>query len=162
MILTTTSDIIRIVTSTAANIGVQASWADITTSAFTPGRTNTLISSATTTTVVPSPAASTQKQVKTLTIFNTHASLANLVTVQLYDGSNSMTMYTRTLQAGESIQYDGCSWQALTSGGVLVTASAPSYVDIQEYVVGGTFTWTKPTNFVQLLMVSLGLKVTTF
>ena len=111
MILTTTSDIVRVTTSTTADIDVAADWADITTTAFTPGRTGTKISSAATTTVVAAPLASTQRQVKSLIIANVHASTSNVVTVEYYDGTNAHQSYKRTLLAGESIQYDGQTWK---------------------------------------------------
>ncbi len=116
MILTSTSDIIRIVTSSTADIQVQASWADITTTTFAPGRTNTIITSATTTTIVSSPSASTQRQVKTLSIYNAHASTSNTITVQHYDGTTSVSVYKVTLAAGERAQYNGDEWPSSSTG----------------------------------------------
>lgn len=99
MILTSTSDIIRITQTAAVATHVQAGWADITTSAFTPGRTNTIYSSIGTSTIVAAPGASTQRQVKTLLIANRHASTSNTITVEHFDGTNAITVYTRTLLA---------------------------------------------------------------
>jgi hypothetical protein len=107
MNLTSTSDIVRIVTTSTANLDVQASWVDQTTTAFTPGRTNTTISTATTTTVVSSPAASTQRAVTSMKIFNRHASTAQGVTVEHFDGSTSCRVWSGTLAAGEHVEYDG-------------------------------------------------------
>ncbi len=59
IILASTSDLIRVVTSHAATIEVHASFVDLNGTTVTPGRTNTLISTATTTTIVGSPGAST-------------------------------------------------------------------------------------------------------
>lgn len=147
MILSSTSDIIRIVTSSTADIHVQASWADITTSAFTPGRTNTSVTSATTTTIVASPGASTQRQVKSLVIANRHASTSNTVTVQHYDGTTSISLYSRTLLAGESLQYDGNSWQPFNSVGTPVSIATAAPGDIQAFTSAGADVWTKPTSF---------------
>lgn len=124
MILSSTSDIVRIVTTSTADIQVYASWADITTSAFSPDRTNTIITSATTTTVVGSPASSTQRQVKTLSISNRHASTSNTVTVQEYDGTNSISVFKATLAAGESAVYTGTSWIYYDSSGKEVVVSS--------------------------------------
>lgn len=118
MILTSTSDIIRIVTSSTADVHAQTSWADITTTAFTPGRTNTVVTSATTTTIVASPGASTQRQVKTIVLYNAHASTANTVTIQHYDGTTSNTVYKYTLAAAESIEYNGTNWVQFDANGV--------------------------------------------
>lgn len=120
MILSSTSDIIRVVTTSTADIQVNASWADQTTTAFTPGRTNTIITSATTTTIVASPASSTERQVKTLVISNRHASTSNTVTVQHYDGTNAITVIKKTLAAGESIEYTGTQWLTYDSTGAPV------------------------------------------
>ena len=107
MNLTGTSDVLRIVTTSTANLDVQASWVDQTTTAFTPGRTNTAIASATTTTVVASPTASTQRAVTSLKIFNRHASIAQGVTVEHFDGTTSCRVWAGTLAAGEHLEYDG-------------------------------------------------------
>lgn len=104
IILGSTSDIIRIVTADAVNaITVHASWIDNAAGSITPGRTNTSITGATTTTVVGSPAASTYRNVKLLVITNNHASSSNFVTVQHYDGTTSVDLNLVTLLAGESL-----------------------------------------------------------
>lgn len=104
LLLASTSDIIRIVTGSAANIVVHASWVDNLSGAITPGRTNTAaITTATTTTVVAAPAASTQRNVKHLNITNNHASASTQVTVQHYDGTNSEDLMGVTLLAGENL-----------------------------------------------------------
>lgn len=121
MILSSTSDIVRIVTSSTADIHAQASWTDITTTSFTPGRTNTVITSATTTTIVASPGSSTQRQVKTLRLYNAHASTTNTVTVQHYDGTTSNTVFKHDLLAGESVTYDGQNWSVFSSAGIMYT-----------------------------------------
>ena len=99
MFLTSISDILRIVTTTTAPIDVQASWTDITTTTFTPGRTNTKISSATTTTVVDHPIVSTQRQIKDMVITNIDGSNSNVVTIQHFDGTTSVTVLSTTLTA---------------------------------------------------------------
>lgn len=125
MLLTSTSDIIRIVTSAAVDVDIQAGWADQTTTAFTPGRTNTKVTTATTTTIVSAPGASTQRQVKTIVIRNIHATDPNTVTVQHYDGTTSDTVFKRTLAASESIAYDGTKWLTYNStGNQTITTSA--------------------------------------
>lgn len=105
ILLASTSDLLRITTSGTANIDVHASFVDMAGAAFTPGRTNTAISSATTTTVVASPAASTYRTVKTLTIRNRHATTANAVTVIHTDGTTVIELIKITLAAGEVLHY---------------------------------------------------------
>ena len=102
--LTSTSDILRVVTTSAAQIEVHASWVDFDGTVITPGRTNTPhITTATTTTVVASPAAATQRNVKHLNITNDHASLSCVVTVEHSDGTTIIEMMAFTLLPGENM-----------------------------------------------------------
>lgn len=111
ILLASTTDLLRLVTSDTANIDVHASWVDLDTSggAVTPGRKNTTISTATTTTLVPSPGSATvMRSVKTFTITNRHATTANTVSLEHYDGTATVSadMITVVLLAGWSLQYD--------------------------------------------------------
>lgn len=111
LLLTSTSDLLRVITSTAATVDVHASWVDLNGSTVTPGRTNTAISSATTTPVVGSPGSSTARNVKTLTIHNTHATLTTSVNVVHYDGSTAVEVAEATLGPGGSLVWvDGVGW----------------------------------------------------
>lgn len=106
LLLTSTSDIIRVVTASAVTtIAVHASWIDNNAGTITPGRTNTAITGATTTTVVASPAGSTQRNVKLLVISNNHTSSSCFITVQHYDGTTSVDLEAVTLLAQESIVF---------------------------------------------------------
>lgn len=104
LILASTSDIIRVVTSAAADVDVHASWVDNASGTITPGRTNTApITTATTTTIVASPGASTQRNVKQLNITNTHATVSTLTTVQHFDGTTSIDLIDANLLPGENL-----------------------------------------------------------
>jgi hypothetical protein len=112
ILLASTSDLLRVTTSAAVAVDVHASFIDFDASTQTPGRTNTLISTVTTTTVVASPAASTFRTVKTLTIRNRHASTSCDVTVLHTDGTTSVEIVKVTLLAGDALHYDehnGCT-----------------------------------------------------
>jgi len=112
LLLNSTSDLVRVVTSAAANsIDVHASYVDLNGTTVTPGRTNTKITTATTTTVVASPAASTTRNLKGLYITNASAGTSCTVAVQHYDGTNSVEVIEFTLLPGENMGYreDG-SW----------------------------------------------------
>lgn len=106
LLLASTSDLLRIITGSAITIDVHASWADLNGTTVTPGRTNTLITTATTTTVVASPAASTYRTVKTLTARNRHATTSCDVTVVHSDGTNVPELVKVTLSAGDALHYD--------------------------------------------------------
>lgn len=102
--LSSTSDVIRIVTGSAAQIECHASWADLNGTTVTLGRQNTPhITTATTTTVVASPAASTVRNVKHLNITNNHASQSCSITVEHYDGTTAEELIAVTLLSGENM-----------------------------------------------------------
>lgn len=106
LLLASTSDLLRIITSAAITVDVHASWLDLSGSTVTPGRTNTPITTAATSTVVGSPAASTFRTVKTLCVRNRHASTAQDVTIVHTDGTNAMELVKATLSAGDALHYD--------------------------------------------------------
>ena len=104
LLLTSTSDILRVVTGSAAEVDVHASWVDNNAGTITPGRTNTApIVTATTTTIVAAPAGSTQRNVKGVYIHNVSASVATTVTLQHFDGTNSVDLVNCTLQPDEHL-----------------------------------------------------------
>lgn len=111
LLLTSTSDLLKITTSAAGDIQVHASYVDVNGTTITPLRTNTLITTATTTTVVGSPAASTQRNVKGLYVTNNSASISQNVAVLHTDGTNQVELMQFVLLPGENLGYreDG-SW----------------------------------------------------
>lgn len=106
ILLTSNSDKMRVVTTSAANIDVHASYMDYGSSVVTPGRKNTAISSATTTDVVESPAASTNRNVKSINIRNRHASTPCTVTVVHTDGATAVELYKAALGPGAVLRYE--------------------------------------------------------
>jgi hypothetical protein len=116
--LASVSDAVSVVTSAAGSIDVFASWMDNLSTLVTPGNTLTAsITTATTTTVVGSPASSTQRVVRLLVIRNTHASTANDITIQITNGTLTKTLKKETLAAGEAIWVtDGRAVTYLASG----------------------------------------------
>ncbi|MDQ3259040.1 MAG: hypothetical protein M3R15_35115, partial [Acidobacteriota bacterium] len=57
-----------------------------------------------------------------LNVFNTHGSTSNAIEIQHTDGTTVETLWKGTLQAGESVKYDGDDWSFFSSGGVIVTS----------------------------------------
>lgn len=107
--LSSTSDKLRLITSGAADVEVHASWVDLPDSANNsqPGRTNTPnITTATTTDIVASPAASTTRNVKHLNITNDHASQSCIVTVEHTDGTTAVELMSFTLLPGENMIFN--------------------------------------------------------
>jgi len=105
LLLASTSDKLQITTTQAVATDVHASFVDLSGTTVTPGRLNTAISTATTTDVVASPAASTQRTVKSLLVRNKHASTAQVVTVIHTDGTTAVELIKVTLGAGECLHY---------------------------------------------------------
>lgn len=104
LLLASTSDIIRVVTGSAADIEVHASYVDLNGTTATPGRTNTApITTATTTTIVGSPGASTVRNVKAVLVHNTHATVSSTILIQHFDGTNSVDLINCTLLPDEHI-----------------------------------------------------------
>lgn len=112
ILLTSTADVIRVVTGAAANsVDVHASYVDLNGSTVTPGRKNTKITTATTTDVVVSPGAGTSRNLKGLYITNASTGTSVMVGVQHYDGTASVELIEFMLLPGENMGYreDG-SW----------------------------------------------------
>lgn len=104
MILLASTDVMRVVTSAAAQIESHASWVDINGTIVAPGRQNTPhITTATTTTIVPSPGAGTMRNVKHLNITNDHASQSCTVAVEHFDGTTVIELIAFILLPGENM-----------------------------------------------------------
>jgi hypothetical protein len=105
LILASATDLIQVMTGSAGQIDVHASWMDNVSGAVGPGRTNTpSITTAATTTVLGSPAAGTQRNLKTLHIRNRGAN-PNDITVFHTDGTTPVSLQKVTLLAGATLQY---------------------------------------------------------
>jgi hypothetical protein len=123
LLLTGTSDLVQVVTSATGGSGygveVHSSWVDHAAGTITPARTNTAaITTATTTTVVGSPAGSTQRNVRFLSIRNDHATDSCVVEVRHTDGTTAITLWKGTLPAGESVVLDQAGvWYRLDATG---------------------------------------------
>lgn len=112
LLLTSTSDLVRLVTSAAANsIDVHVSWMDVNGTTITPGRQNTRITTATTTTIAPSPGAGTTRNIKAIYATNNSAGTSCTVAVEHTDGTTVVELMQFILLPGENLGYreDG-SW----------------------------------------------------
>lgn len=112
ILLKATTETLELTTTSTADIDYSISYADITTTTFSPSTTEGKITTSTTTTILSAPAASTQRQIKLITIRNRHASASNTILVKK---DISATEYyltgSITLLAGEMAQYiDSTGW----------------------------------------------------
>ena len=80
-------------------------WADNTASAFTPGNADGVFNSGTAVTAVAAPAASTQRMVKNITIYNNDTAQITF-TIQLNDNSTIRIIKVQSLAAGDSFNFD--------------------------------------------------------
>ncbi len=146
IILDGANDVLRLVTTSVANLDVVAGFASYASGTVTPGKQATTIASATTTTVVSAPGASTQRTVRFLTVRNRHATTANTVTLQLFNGTTAFEVYKVTLAAGEAFTYDEANgWQYLSALGLPKTSettgsSAPAVSTINLVVLASDVT----------------------
>ena len=109
--LADTNDRLRVVTSAAVTTDVVASFSDLSGTTVTPGKQLTAITTATTTTVVTEPGASTVRRVHTLFVRNKHASTPVDVTVLYQDNATDYEIHKATLLAGEMLEYvEGLGW----------------------------------------------------
>jgi hypothetical protein len=138
-----TADKIELVTSAAVTVDVHASYVDHTTSTdnVVAGRTNTAVTTATTTTIVAGPASGDIRNVKTLHIRNKHASTSVDVTVQVDQGGTDYELFKVTLAAGNTLEFvEGVGFfvvsttTAVTSTNKSTTSQAFSTTD--AYIVG--------------------------
>jgi hypothetical protein len=114
-----TDHTLEVTTSAAVAVDVSVSYVDHTVTGGTLGGQDTLISTATTTTVLAAPAASTQRQIKMVNILNTSGT-ACTVTVKKDVGGTEYDLAQVVIGPLERLQYlDGLGWQSFTnSGGV--------------------------------------------
>ena len=128
--LKNTSSLVKVVTGSAGAVDVHASFIDFDApSTFTSSETNTAqITTATTTTVVGSPTGTIVRNVKFLSVRNSHASVSNAVEVLHTDGTNQLSLWKTTLLAQETLVMNemGVWFVYDTNGGVKMGASAAS------------------------------------
>jgi hypothetical protein len=105
LLLTSTSDLVQaVVGATGASVTVHASWVDNASGTITPGRTNTAaITTASTVTIVGSPGASTQRNVRGIVATNNSATDSTQVTIRHTDGTNVADLFSVNLLPGENL-----------------------------------------------------------
>lgn len=121
MILDTTTKSLQVILAAAvatAQLPCVAAWADISTSAFTPGSSDTQTNGTTAVTLVAAPATSTQRQIKSLTVYNADTTNAT-VTVRLNNNSTLRIVVSVILAPGQTLQFAENSWSVIDNAGSL-------------------------------------------
>ena len=170
IILKATSESLQITTTTAAGLDFSVSYADITTTAFTPSSNEGKISTATTTSITAAPAASTQRQIKLITISNRDVSLSDAIIIQKLITATAYNLTpTITLLPGETIQYmDAQGWTYYSATGAVKgnQTAAGSNTQLQfndNGAVNGDpgLTYNKTTDILALTTPGTSLQLTT-
>lgn len=119
ILLTTTNDIIRVVTTTAASTDYAVGWVDLDdTTMVGPGSTQGNIASATTTTITAAPSSGQQRKVQSVWITNVSTTTSNTVTVVKDVSGTQYRLYQASLNVGESIHYtDGIGFSVRDANG---------------------------------------------
>jgi len=106
VLLTATTEIIELTTSTTASTDYTVSYVDHTSSTFTPGSTQGNITTATTTTILSAPAASTQRQVKLITVRNKGTASQTVILKKDISGTEYFLTGTITLNVNDTLILD--------------------------------------------------------
>ncbi|HSX06618.1 MAG TPA: hypothetical protein VLG92_02775 [Candidatus Saccharimonadia bacterium] len=174
MVLDATTKSLQVALSgavTTRQLPCVTSWADMTTSTFTPGSSDTQTNNTTGVAIVAAPAASTQRQVKMVSIYNADTASAT-VTVSLNNNSTLRTLISVALAAGQTLQFAENAWSVIDSGGGVETsgggassAAAGSNGQIQ-FNNGGTalggdpnLTWSNSTQILGIGGANPGIQI---
>ena len=114
IILSGTTDSLELVTAYAGTIHYTVSYADITATVFTPGAGQGAITTAATTTLAAAPGASTNRQIKLLTVSNVDTNSQTVTLQKTVSGTARIILNAIVLASGETLQYlDGQGFSVL-------------------------------------------------
>ena len=160
LILSTATSTLAVVTASAGAVIVHATYVDSNGTTITPAGVNTAtISTATTTTCVGSPASGYQRNVQSLIVRNTSATVANTTTVQHYDGTNTVAIYSAALQPGEQCQWVfGRGWTTMDANGAEKITTTTVQQTLVPFSSGTTLTLTSNNCYVPVTSTTAGAK----
>lgn len=102
---------------TTTNPDYFASYVDVTTTTFTSAQSNGALNGVTQVDMIAAPSASTQRQVKYISIFN-RDSVSQTITVVVDVSGTDRTIYRGALLSNEMLQYvDGEGWSTIDANG---------------------------------------------
>jgi len=151
LLLNSTTEIIRLITGSAASVTVHANYADNASGAITVGKTANAaaITTATTTTIVDAPSATIQRNVRGIYVTNKHASASVQVTIQHFDGTNSADLMGVTLLAGENLVFnEEGDWHHHDAQGAEYMPSVTNKDFGMVYGIAGTVAETLPRHII--------------
>lgn len=109
LILSSTTELLRVVTGSAADIEVYTAWATFEPSTDATDVDDSILASittATTTTIVPAPATGFRYNVQHINITNNHASQSCAVAIEITDGTNVVELMQFILLSGENMIFN--------------------------------------------------------
>lgn len=123
IILTATSDVLRVVTGSAADVEAYVSFIEVDSAAppvvQTVGQTSTAdITTATTTTILDCTTASRKRRVMYASLHNNSAT-STTIDVELFNGTTARDLIDCTLLQNESLVYNGATWLHYDANGAL-------------------------------------------
>jgi hypothetical protein len=143
--LNSTTELVRLTTGAAGgSIVYHAPYADNNAGTLSYGHqaNAAAITTATTTTIVPSPGAGVVRVPRSIYLNNTSATVSVPVTVEHFDGTNAILLKAVTLLPGEALSYsDEGEWKHYDANGAEYSYSAPARPNLG---VSGTIAETFP------------------
>lgn len=122
MIILTSTDKIQVVLAgniTTSQLQCSSFWRDVTTTDYTPGRSLAVTNNTTDVDLIGSPAASTQRVIDFLSVYNTDTVNATL-TVKIDASATDYILWKGVLGTGELLQYnDKNGFTVMTIGGAI-------------------------------------------
>lgn len=143
IILTATTDNLQLVLAdaiTANQLPVMVCWRDITTTGFTPGRTLSTSNSTTDVNIAPAPAASTQRVIDFLSVFNNDTVNAS-ITVKLDANGTEFILIKVTIAPDERLEFvEGEGFRVIGNNGAIKqtysSGTNPTSSVMQQTVLG--------------------------
>lgn len=156
LVLSGTTQTIRLTRSSANAVDVHGSFADNTTALFTPSSFGVTFASAATAAFVTSPAASTQRSVSHVRIFCRGG--ANTITLDYFDGAAAFQAWSQSFLTGESAEYEnGKGWTFFDAAGNVKTTGVGSgrLLRAPQILTSGT-TINHPTGTALVIVEGVG------
>lgn len=147
IILTQTTDNLEIVLAgsvTTSQLNCMASYRDITTTGFTPGRIVANTNNTTAVNLVTAPGASTQRVVDWLSVHNNDTANAT-VTIRFDANGTEYILFRTTLATGEKLEYqEGHGFKVIANSGAIKTSlnqgNSPASSGLSRVTLGSDVT----------------------